>query len=67
MRMYRDKWGVVHEASDHGTQNRITLCERLIEGDYYVSDELMPVGQTFVTCLLCHAAPAWFQRLHGIA
>lgn len=51
-RRYRDKHGVVHEASDLGLGNNITLCERTAKGEWYDTRELIETTEP-LTCLFC--------------
>ena len=51
-RRYRDKFGVVHQASDLGLGNRITLCERAAKGEWYDTRELHET-QEELSCFFC--------------
>lgn len=62
-RRYRDPDGVVHDASDVGLgNNRITLCEREANAEWYDSHELRPADPP-TTCLLCLGAPEWRRQM----
>lgn len=64
VRKYRDLDGVVHEASDLGMGNNITLCEREASADWYDTRELRVVdADTATTCLLCLVAPEWRRKM----
>jgi hypothetical protein len=54
-RRYRDKFGVVHVASDLGLGNRITLCERSVKDEWYDTRELVDT-EDHLTCVFCLCA-----------
>lgn len=61
-RRYKDHAGMVHEASDLGLGNHITLCERGEAGELYDTRELRETTDV-TTCLRCLVAPEWAKRL----
>lgn len=63
-RYYKDRDGVVHEASDLGLEygNKITLCEREADCDMYDSRELQLTTEP-VSCLVCFHAPDWRRKM----
>lgn len=62
MRRYLDREGVVHEASDLGQGNRITQCEREIDGELYDTRELLETDKP-TTCLRCLVVPEWRKKM----
>lgn len=61
-RRYLDRDGVVHEASDLGLGNCITLCERVNSAEYYDTRELTETRR-ITTCLQCLVAPEWQRKM----
>lgn len=59
-RRYKDREGMVHEASDLGLGNHITLCERNSGDEQYDTRELRETTD-ITTCLQCLVAPGRFH------